>query len=301
MALLCAVLVILTCASCASLSRQPASNRPRTNEPPYPVILGASEERRDKALGVWATLTSEQGVATKSAPAPELQPVTATLRALPDVSALAATPLRLPKVGGDIEGRGQTEEELRESLRRFIADAAPLLGVEPANLSLVEQKDNPDETKRARYQQKPFLFPLRAGYGIVEIVFTPDRRIVSLSSAAIPDTERIERAFANFRPQLLSPKDASARLNNRAVTYKDASGAEQTLTLGATDEMTVREIVVYPIRRANDPSTLALHLAWEVAVSRGSTPMLIYVDAVHGETLAVVRSELVEATPSTQE
>ena len=74
--------------------RSPETESPRANQPPYPVILGASDERREQALSRWTTLLSDQGIANQ--PAPQLQPVTATLRELPAL----ATPLRLPKVGG---------------------------------------------------------------------------------------------------------------------------------------------------------------------------------------------------------
>jgi hypothetical protein len=213
-----------------------------------------------------------------------LQPITATLRALPAATSTAT--LRLPKVGG--EGKEQTEEELREALRRFIADAAPLLGVVPAELSLVERADNTDSTRRARYQQRPFLYPLRAGYGVVDISFTPDLRVTGISSTAIPDTERLRRALNNIRTQLtlLTAKEAALRLAGRTVNYRDATGAEQTLTVAQDEAVTVREMVVYPLRSTDDPNSLALHLAWEASVGR-ATPLLVYVDAVTGDTLAV--------------
>lgn len=298
--LLCAALALFTCTSCAGLARQPDPNRPRAeNEPPYPVMLNASDARRQRALGVWATLTDEAG-ATTSAPVPELHPVTATLRALPDASTFT-TPMRLPPVGGDLAGRKPTDEETRESLRRFIVSAAPLLGVDPADLSLVEYSDQTNGVKRARYQQNPFLYPLRGGYGVVAISFTPDRQVVSLSSTAIPATNRLERLLNTIRPQLLTPKDVAARLNQRALTYTDAHGIEQTITVGASDQLTVRELVVYPILRADNPAALAFHFAWEVAISHGGAPFVLYVDAVSGETLAATPATAITPTTSSAE
>ena len=274
---------LLAC-SCAGLSRQPEAGRPNAG-PPYPVVLGASEARRDKALAVWSTLLSEQG-ATPAATAPELQPVTATLRALP---ATSAPQLLLPRVG-DLENRQPTEEETREALRRFITSAAPLLGASPEELSLVERADNGDGTKRARYQQRPFRYPLRGGYGQLEIHFTPAGRITQLSSTAIPEAERIERALTAVRTRatLLTPQMALARLTGRAVSYTDASGREQTLSVPASDQTAVRELVVYPVRRADDPSTLSFHLAWEIATGAAGAPILVYLDAVNGETIDAV-------------
>lgn len=265
------------------MSRPPEAGRPRAGDAPYPIIISRSEERRERALAAWATMTSEQGV--ERAPAPELQPVTATLRALPDAGANVQL-LRLPIVGG-ADGKEPSEDELRESLRRFIAGARPMLGVAPEDLSLVERADNPDGTKRAHYQQNPFLYPLRAGYGTLEITFTADRRILALKSTAIPGAERIRRALANVRPQLAS-SDVAARLNGRTVTFKDASGREQTFTFGPTAEASVRELVIYPVRPADDPARLALHLAWEVAAAGqgAAPPVIVYLDAVTGDTIA---------------
>jgi hypothetical protein len=90
----------------------------------------------------------------------------------------------------------------------------------------------------------------------------------------------------NVRQQLTA-EQAVARLTGRTVTYTDPSGNERTYTVaGAPDEVAVRELVVYPKRDTGDPATLALHLAWEVAVSRPKPPLLVYVDAVTGETIA---------------
>lgn len=277
------------CCACA-VSRAPDAGRPRANEPAYPILLAASDERREQALAVWATLTAEQGIT--NAPAPELQPVTATLGALPPLS----SPLQLPKIGGDEEGANDadTEEAIRESLRRFIAGAAPLLGVDPRYVTLTEIIDDGSGAKSARYLHKPFLYPVRGGFGTLEITFTPDRRVTRLSSTAIPDAERIARALTSGR-QLLRPEDAMKSLAGRTVAYTDAAGREQAYTsAGLAGEFAAREIVVYPVRRDGAPPTLAFHLAWEIAVSGGSgaTPsLLIYVDAVTGEPLgAIVQS-----------
>lgn len=282
-AFLCAALSLLACA-CASLSRPPETGQPRAGQPPYPVILGASEERRERALATWTTLSGVAGAT--HAPAPELQPVTATLRALPTADAPPAL-LRLPRVGGEEDGT-QTEEELRESLRRFIAGASPLLGIDTPQetLSLVERKDNPDGTRRALYQQKPFPYPLRAGYGVLDISFALDLRVTALSSTAIPDAQRLRRALANAPPQLTA-RDALLRLAGRPFAYADAGGVQQTFTLASPEAATVREMVVYPLRPADESASLALHLAWEVAVgSDTATPLLVYVDAVTGDTIA---------------
>jgi hypothetical protein len=268
--------------ACAG-SRAPDAGRPRANEPPYPVVLAANAERREQALAGWAALARDQNL--RNEPPPELQPVTATISGLPATDA----PLRLPLVeirddAGQIREASQ-EESRREALRRFITSAGALLGVAPQNLSLVERRDEAGGTRRARYQQQPFPYPLRAGFGVLEIAFTDDRRVLSLSSTAIPDTERLTRALALLRPQQLTAEQAVERVRGRAFTYPGVS-SQQTYTVAPDDPIIPRELVVYPVRPANDQSALELHVAWEMAVGKGATTYLVYLDAVRGEIIA---------------
>ncbi|HEX8475445.1 MAG TPA: hypothetical protein VF666_15560 [Pyrinomonadaceae bacterium] len=291
----CIALAVLASA-CASLSRQPETGRPRPNEPAYPVMLATREERRERVLGVWASLIGEQAVAA-GVGAPELQPVTATVRALPSMPASAS--LRLPLVGGEAQGTSPTEEETRESLRRFITGARVMLGVAPEDLSLVERVDTPNGTKRARYRQTPFRYPLRAGYGLLDIEWMPaDRRIVALSSTALPVFPRIERAMEALRPAV-TPQDVVTRLAGRSIAYTDAGGREQSLNVTATNETTVRELVVYPQTRADDPTMLAIHLAWEVSVGGANvSPLMVYVDALTGDIIAATPTNAIPPTTS---
>ena len=266
-------------AACAGMNA-PDPGAPRANEPAYPLTIAAGEERREAALAVWTTFMREQGVA--DAPAPELQPATATVRALPALTA----PLRLPQVG-DAEAEPETAEEaVREALRRFIVAAQPLVGIQDQRrLSLIEIAGGPNGMRTARYRQRPFLYPVRGGYGHIEIVFAPDRRIVSLSSTALPETERLARLLATLRPNLTATQ-AVARLAGRAFTYTDAAGREQTRTVAATEATeaaVARELVVYPLLRAEDATVLNIHLAWEISVGPDA---LVYVDALSGEIIA---------------
>jgi hypothetical protein len=273
-ALVCAALALL--ASACAASRGVAPEKPSAG-PPYPVTLTASADRERATRDAWARLLTDQGVANP--PAPDLQPITATLAAIP--STLAA-PLRLPRVGE--EGKQMGEEETREALRRFLASATPLLGVQPAELSLETYEDAGGGAKRAVYRQTPFEFPLRGDYGRVEVTFAPDLRVLKLSSTAIPDVERLRRAFAALKQDRLAADKVAATLGGRAVTYVDASGNVQTRTV-AQGEAQPREVVVYPVLSAADPSTLELHLAWEV-LAPGPNPLLVYLDAFSGEQLA---------------
>lgn len=278
-ALVCALLA--AACGCAAASRGADPTQPRS-ESLYPLTLATSEERAKAAADAWMRLAGERGV---NAPAqPEWQPITATLRALPPAS---GPTLLLPRVGGE-DGKGPTDEETREALRRFLAGASSLLGVLPAELSLVEYGDAGGGLKRAVYQQNPFLYPLRGGYGRVEVTFAEDRRVVGLSSTAIPGAEGLQRALAAAStPSKVTAEAATAAVSGRTLAYADASGNAQTREVGAQGQTSLRELVVLPVRSKADAGVLELRVAWEVAVGGGS-PLLVYVDAVTGEQLAVL-------------
>jgi hypothetical protein len=273
----------LALGACASMSRPASPEQPRANEPRF-AVLNASDERRTAALANWKTVLGEQVAA--AAPTPELRPVTATLAALP--SGLRDYP-RLPLVVVDKDEKSQSEEETRESLRRFLGTAAPLLGFDLKHLSLVEVSDAPTAgggARRALYLQTPFAYPLRNGYGVIEVTFTPDLRVVGLSSTAVPYAEPLARSLVALAKPLTA-EQAAASLLSRPVTYTDSGGAQQTRTLTQADVGTA-QLVVFPVPRdAADPTTLELHVAWEVRIGGGKEDTAAYVDAATGELLGV--------------
>lgn len=275
------ILSALALSACASATRPAGAGRPRASEPPRFAVLSANDERRAAALSNWATVVGQQAAA--ASPTPELRPVTATLQALP--AGLSDYP-RLPLVVTE-DGKTRTEEETRESLRRFLATAAPLLGFDLKHLSLVRVTDAAEAgggARRALYLQNPFAYPLRNGYGAVEVTFTPDLRVVGLSSTAVPDAERLARTLAAI-PKTITAAQAVAALANRPVSYTDAAGARQTRTLSEPDVAAARQLVVFPLRRDAAPDALELHVAWEVAAGGPEAPLLVYVDAATGEIL----------------
>lgn len=276
--------------SCAAATRPTSPDRPRAADAPKFVAIDASDDRRTAALASWRTIVGEQ--AASNSTAPELRPVTATVSALP---ARLDAPPRMPLVVISDE-KTQTEEETRESLRRFIQTAAPLIGADPKELSLVEVTEAQNGARTARYRQSAFQYPLRNGYGEVSVTFTQDLRVLALSSTAIPDAERLRRALAPVA-QNLPAFDASALLN-RAVTYTDRAGAQQTRTLTQADALNARQLVVYPVQSSSNPSTLELHVAWEVAGGGPSSALYVYVDAVTGEVLGAAEGGP-EVTPQT--
>jgi len=279
---LCAALLL--CAGACAASRPPDAAGPRSDEPPYPVLLMEDPARVEVTLAAWTKLTQEQGIT--QATVPELQPVTATIRSLP---ALPGGSLRLPKVGLD---PSMSEEEIRRSLKIFIENASQLLGVEMQGqpphlqrLSLVQRTDGADGTEKARYQQYPFRYPLRGGYGVLEISFTPDQRIQQISSTCITNVEGLQRALSGVSPVLTSAEEVARRITGRTLSYTDATGSQQTYTVLAGDEINARELVIYTRLRTGAPSALEFHLAWEVSIAR-APERAVYLDAVTGEIIA---------------
>jgi hypothetical protein len=268
------VLVVSLHAACGGAIRPPDATRPKGIGPAgYPVSMTENQERRDAVLAAWKSLIREQGI--KSDAVPELQPVTETIRSLPPSTDAS---IFLPKVGN---GPNMTEEETRESLRRFIVSATDLIGAQPKQLSLVQRTDTPDGAKTARYRQRPFRYQLRGGFGVLEIGFFADRRISKISSTCIPDVEALQRAGAGVTVQIPA-EEAPKRLAGNTLTYADASGSQATYTISPNDEIAVQQLVVYPRLSATKPSHIEFHLAWEIKVGNNRTA---YLDAVNGELI----------------
>lgn len=276
-------LLVMWLSSCAT-NPAPDAAGPRATDAPYPILLSDDEgTRHANALAAWTNLTHSMGIA--NAPAPELQPVTATVRSLPS---LEATPLYLPKVG---EALPMNEEETRESLRRFIVETGPLLcGGELQQLSLVQRVDGANGVKEARYQQRPFRYGLRGGYGVLSISFTPDRRIVQMTSTCVPDIERLRRSFIALAQQRMSSDKAIESIAGRAVTYTDASGNQQSVTLPEKEKLNARELVIYPIARGGEPPLLEFHVAWELFTT-AAPGLTIYLDSVTGDVLGTEQKQ----------
>jgi hypothetical protein len=277
------IVALLTFACACAASTPPNPGGPSPNASAYPILLtDEQEDRRQVALVAWAKLMHEQGIT--NAPEPELQPVTATIRGLPQLPST----LYLPKVG---EGVPMTEEETREALRRFINDNYELLGIDPPQLSLVQRVDVADGTKRARYEQRPFRYPFRNGFGVVEISFTPDRRILNVTSTAIPEIERLRERFRasgtgiNPSAELATPELVIKSMTGRTLTYTDASGRAASYTVTSQNRITPRQFVAYPLLRDDIPPAIELHLAWEITIE-GAPVRTVYLDAMTNEIIA---------------
>jgi hypothetical protein len=208
----------------------------------------------------------------------DLNPLTGTMQSLPP----NAGPIVLPKVGTEPV---QTEEQTRESLRRFIVEWRQLIGADPDELSLVARTDEPSGVKVARYEQRPFRYPLRGGYGNFEIRFRPDRQVVSLSSNCIPNADRLQAPLAGLTPQITADQ-AVDHVKRQAVAAPGANGQQQTFAIPSNATLAARQLVVYAQPAADQSNGLQLRLAWEVEVTNGPVKV-VYLDAISDQVIAV--------------
>lgn len=251
-------------------------NGPTRNQPLYPVLLTDNQQRRNDAAGALAQLTQEPEAA-KTAGA-LLQPVTATVRSLPDS---LRVPVYLPRVG---TGAEMNEEETRESLRRFLNQWQKLLGATSAQLSLAQQAANSDGTSVAVFEQRAFPYPLRGGFGKIEVRFANDRRLLSLTSTAIPDADKVQTALSATAPRLKS-EDVPTHLSGRKIDYRDASGAQHSFIISSVDQIINQQVVIYPLLSVTGTGTMEFHLAWEVTLNNAPI-QTIYYDAFQDVVIA---------------
>jgi len=267
--------IAVATAACAALNPIDATG-PRANAPAYPISLADPANRLEQASVAWYQMSQRYGLAGKTEA--NLNPLTGTLQSLPP----NAGPIVLPKVGNEPQ---QTEEQTRESLRRFIVEWRQLIGADPDELSLVERTDEPSGVKVARYEQKPFRYPLRGGYGNFLIRFRSDRQVVSLSSNCIPNADRLQAPLAGLAPQITADQ-AVDHVRRQPVVAPGANGQQQTITIPANATLAARQLVVYAQPAGDQGNGLQLRLAWEIEVTNGPVKV-VYLDAIADQVLAM--------------
>ena len=272
-------LLVLTAAvvfgGCAAF--QPtAVNGPTANLPPYPIAQADAGNRLEEAAQAWYQLSQHSGLPAKTEA--KLNPYTATLESLP---ANLPAPIYLPKVGSVTN---PTEEQIRESLRRFIDEWQRLIGADPNQLSLVERTDEPSGVKLARYEQRPFRYPLRGGFGNLTIRFRSDWQLVSFSSNCIPNADRVQATLNTLTPKVTA-EQAVSHIKTKPLTFADANGQQQTLSLPANATVEARQLVVYAQPSTDPSSGLQIRLAWELEVANGPVTR-VYLDAISDEIIA---------------
>ena len=262
--------------ACAALNPTDATG-PRANVPAYPISLPDSTARMEEASVAWYQMSHRYNPLIQNSA--RLNPYTGTVMSLPD----NAGPIVLPKVGTD---EVPAEEQIRESLRRFIAEWHELIGADANELSLVERTDQAGGMKVARYEQKPFRYPLRGRYGNLVIHFSPDRRVTDISSTCIPHADRLQPALNSLTPKV-SAEEAVNHVSGKPVVATNLNGAQQqTFTIPANATLAARQLVVYAQPAADQTNGLQLRLAWEIEVTNGPVKV-VYLDAISDQVLAV--------------
>jgi len=268
------ILLALGLGGCAAL--QPTdTNGPRVNATPYPIVASDPAQRETASLA-WQQLSQRYGFGQTS-PA-DLQPGTSTIHGISNASGSA---IFLPKVGTNPT---PTEEDTRESLRRFIADWRNLIGADPDDLSLVDRTDEASGVKTARYEQHPFRYPLRGNFGSLIIHFQADRKVIDLSSTCLPNADRLQAALANLTPKV-TPENVPALILGRTLTATDPSGQQRSFTLPQTAVVNVHQLVAY-VLASSDGQSVDVHLAWEIDVANGPIKT-IYLDAMTEQVIVV--------------
>src|SRR6266508_2976618 len=243
--------------SCAAL-QPPILSGPRGTEPLYPILFTEDSQRKESIAVALNRLT--QQAATSDSTDTQLQPVTATIL---NFTPKAKSNLYLPNVGASAI---MSEEETRESLRRFIREWQELIGADPAKLSLIERVDQPDGSKLANYEQRPFRYPIRGNYGKLQIRFTADRRVLNLTSTCIPDAERMQTTLSGVSIRLKA-EDAVQRVHDKALEYVDPQGNKLTFKIPAAGAINPRGLVTYILPAKDQPDALQFRLAWEIELS----------------------------------
>jgi hypothetical protein len=268
-----ALVAVVTAGACAAF-QPPDANGPAANRPQYPIALSDVSARLEEASVAWYQLSQRYGLPGKTEA--NLHPYTATLESLP---ANLPAPMYLPKVGSPTN---PTEEDTRESLRRFIVEWQRLIGADPNQLSLVERTDEPSGVKVARYEQRPFRYPLRGGFGSLVIRFRADGQLVGFSSNCIPNSDRLQPALNALTPQVTAEQAVN---HVKSTTPVNASGQQQNVSLPANAKVEARQLVVYAQPSKDPASGLEVRLAWEIEVTNGPITR-VYLDAISDEIIA---------------
>ena len=238
-------------------------------------MLENDTERQNNTFVAWQQMAQHFGLSDQLSP--DIQPGTATLKNLPPSASGAIV---LPKVG---IGPTESEDELRESLRRFITEWRPLLGATPNQLSLVERTDLPSGEKVARYEQHPFRFPLRGNFGELVIRFRADRRVTGVSSTCLTEVDRLQSQLAGLSPRI-SADEAAALLKGQPVAAPTGT-ISPVLILPQTSLIEVRQLVAYVTEQKSPKTGLEVHLAWEINVSNAPVKT-VYLDSITGDIIA---------------
>ena len=131
----------------------------------------------------------------------------------------------------------------------------------------------------ARYEQRPFRYPLRGDFGSLTIRFRSDWQLVGLSSNCIPNADRLQGTLNTLTPKVTA-EQAVSHIKTQPVTT-----GQQPLSLPANATVEARQLVVYAQPAKDPPSGLTIRLAWEIDVTGGPIHK-VYLDALSDEIIA---------------
>jgi hypothetical protein len=274
--LLTVVLTAVVLVSACAAFQPTDANGPTANVPQYPIALADLGPRLEEASVAWYQLSQRYGLPGKTEA--NLQPYTATIESLP---ANLPAPIYLPKVGSQTN---PTEDDTRESLRRFIVEWQRLIGAEPNQLSLIERIDEPSGIKVARYEQRPFRYPLRGGFGNLVIRFRSNGQVVGFSSNCIPNADRLQATLSGLTPKVTA-EQAVNHIKTQPLTVTNVNGQQQSVSLPANAVVDARQLVVYAQPSKDPASGLEIRLAWEIDITNSPLSKL-YLDAINDEVIA---------------
>jgi hypothetical protein len=267
------LILALTVSACSAIEPTDTGG-PRANEPVYPIVLTDDPQRHDATL---TAIRQFMGQPASAETGVTLQPITSTIQSL---RSSANRPVYLPKLGTAAE---MTEEETRESLRRFITEWQNIIGADPEDLSLVTNTKQPDGTQLVIYEQRPFRFPLRGNHGRLQIRFGMDRRVLDITSTCIPDADRLQPLLAATTPTV-TPEDAVKFVAENGISHTGPDGQTQ-LVKPAIADINARELVIYISGSSPAANALDFHLAWEIEVENSAVKK-VYLDAVKSQIIA---------------
>ena len=136
----------------------------------------------------------------------------------------------------------------------------------------------------ARYEQRPFRYPLRGGFGSLVIRFRSNGQLVGFSSNCIPNADRLQAALNALTPKVTG-EQAVNHIKSSPITFLNAGSQQQTVSLPANATVEARQLVVYAQPSKTPPSGLEIRLAWEIDITNGPLTK-VYLDAISDEIIA---------------
>ncbi|HZS07976.1 MAG TPA: PepSY domain-containing protein [Blastocatellia bacterium] len=275
MKLLCCSLLVMLAWACAATRNEVNTPQATKTNDQYPPVIEAGAIRQRAAEEAWRKMLAEFRMPETR---PDLEPVLFTPRALP---ASLAGQINLNPQAGKFGA-----DEAKTALRKFIEhNHAVLTGDERAgvlslkDLSLVSFSDE-GNMYRALYRQMNYPFPLAGNYGELSFALGKTGALLQMSSRLISPLLLSTELPARAKVEAQKVADA---LVGREFTYTSIAGRPLTYKVSQREEVKVRELVIYP---KMEKDQLAIYLAWQVEVGRGTTWM-VYVDAMTGKEIEV--------------